>query len=140
MTEYLSYQHQLGDGTLTGGEPTRDGLLALKSAGYTHLVSLRGTGESPNEASFFESLGFHFVHLPIGSPSDFSTAFLDQFNAALQHAPGKTVVFCATGNRVGAAFALHGHQYLEMSAADALAHGKKAGLTRLEAFVQSVLT
>ena len=104
------------------------------------MVSLRGVGESPNTAVTFEELGFTFDHLPVTGPADFEGSFIDQFDTALQRAPGKTVVFCATGNRVGAAFAIHAFRYGSMSRSDALAHGKKAGLTRLEAFVRQTLS
>ena len=135
----LNHEHVLEDGTLTGGEPDEFALAELKDAGFKTLISLRGVGESPFEAAHFEAHGFEFVHLPISGPADFTPDFISAFDRALTEATGKTVVFCATGNRVGAAFALHGHHMKGLSKEEALALGLSAGLTRLAGFVQQHL-
>ena len=135
----LSHESVLEDGTLTGGEPDEFALAELKEAGFKTLISLRGIGESPFEGAYFESLGFEFIHLPISGPADFTPDFIAAFDRALTEAEGKTVVFCATGNRVGAAFALHGHHMKGLSKEEALAFGMSAGLTRLAGFVQQHL-
>jgi uncharacterized protein (TIGR01244 family) len=140
MTDILSYQHRLDTGTIIGGEPGETALIKLKEAGFTTLISLRGEGESPFGASHFEAHGFKFTHLPISGPGDFTPAFLTQFDTALSEAEGPTAVFCATGNRVGAAFALHANRIKGLSAEDSLALGIQAGLTRLAGFVQQQLT
>ena len=137
--DILSHQHTLADGTITGGEPGEAALVQLKSEGFETLISLRGVGESPFSAPHFESRGFKFTHLPISGPDDFSPEFLARFDAALASAQGKTVVFCATGNRVGAAFALHAFHKKGVSAQASMALGEQAGLTRLAGFVQQRL-
>ena len=50
------------------------------------------------------------------------------------------MIFCATGNRVGAALALHGFKYGDLNAEAALDLGQRAGLTRLEGFVRQWLS
>ena len=140
MTVFISHQNELSDGTITGGEPDPDALDALKSGGFVSLISLRGVGESPLNGEFFESHGFQFKHLPVSGPSDLMGDFAQQFDDALKSARGKTVVYCATGNRVGAAFAIHAHACGDHDVEAALALGKQAGLTRLEGFVRQYLT
>lgn len=139
MTALISHQHNLPDGTITGGEPSPSALDALKAAGYTNLISLRGVGESALGTDFFESHGFHFQHLPVNGPGDLMGDFVHNFDAALTAAEGKTVVFCATANRVGAAFAIHARHFGQKDIEAAVAIGKRAGLTRLEGFVRQLL-
>ena len=66
--------------------------------------------------------------------------FVNRFDASLQAAGGKTVVFCATGNRVGAAFAIHARAYGQKDVDEAIEVGRQAGLTRLEGFVRQFLS
>ena len=140
MTVLISHQNELPDGTITGGEPDPDDLDALKSHGFVSLISLRDVGESLLDANFFESHGFQFKHLPVSGPGDLMGDFVQQFDDALKSSKGKTVVFCATGNRVGAAFAIHAHAFENKGVDAALEIGKQAGLTRLEGFVRQYLT
>ena len=139
MDSLISHQNELPDGTITGGEPQPDSLDALKAAGFTSLISLRGVGESAQDKEFFESHGFQFQHLPVSGAADLMGDFVVRFDRALNHAQGRTVVFCATGNRVGAAYALHAHQVHSMTIEEAVSLGKNAGLTRLESFVRQQL-
>ena len=136
----LSHQNTLSDGTITGGEPDESALQALKAAGFKALISLRGIGESPFGASHFERHGFKFTHLPISGPGDFTPEFLAAFDAAITDDVAKVAVFCATGNRVGAAFALHAFEHNRMSAQASMDLGTQAGLTRLAGFVQQRLS
>ena len=140
MTALISHQHELPNGTLTGGEPSPSELEALKSAGFESLISLRGVGESAQDAQFFESQGFHFQHLPVSGPADLMGDFVNRFDASLKAATGKTVVFCATANRVGAAFAIHARAYDQKDVDEAIEVGRQAGLTRLEGFVRQFLS
>ena len=140
MTVFISHQNELPNGTITGGEPAPEDLEALKSDGFVSLISLRGVGESAHNADFFESHGFQFKHLPVSGPGDLMGDFVQQFDEALKSARGKTVVYCATGNRVGAAFAIHAHTCGNHDVDAALEIGKQAGLTRLEGFVRQYLT
>ncbi len=136
----LSHQNTLSDGTITGGEPDESALEQLKAEGFDALISLRGIGESPFGAPHFESRGFKFTHLPISGPDDFTSEFLTAFGAAICVDGVKTAVFCATGNRVGAAFALHAFEHKGMSSEASMALGMQAGLTRLAGFVQQRLS
>ena len=140
MNNLISHQNELPDGTITGGEPQPDVFDALKAAGFTSLISLRGVGESAQDRDLFESQGFQFQHLPVSGAADLMGDFVNRFERALNNAQGKTVVFCATGNRVGAAYALHACQARSMTIEEAVALGKNAGLTRLEPFVRQTLT
>ena len=138
--DILSHQNTLTDGTITGGEPDESALEQLKAAGFDALISLRGIGEAPFGASHFESHGFKFTHLPISGPADFTPEFIAAFDAAITGDAAKVAVFCATGNRVGAAFALHAFEHKHQSAEAAMNLGIQAGLTRLAGFVQQRLS
>ena len=140
MAELISYQHVLPDGTMTGGEPDAEALSALQAAGFECLISLRGVGESPYDGAYFESHGFQFQHLPVSGPGDLVGDFAERFDQALKACEGKAVVFCATGNRVGAAFAIRAHNMDGHNLEDAVEIGKAAGLTRLEGFVRQYLS
>ena len=57
----------------------------------------------------------------------------------LAKAEGPVIAHCGSGNRVGALYALREHYVRGATPADALAFGKRAGLTALAGKVASVL-
>ena len=136
---YIEHEKTLRDGTLVGGEPTPAQRQTLIDAGYKTMVSLRGHGESAFTKDDYEKSGAKLVHLPISGPHDFSEAFLEKFNEVISTTDTPRVIFCATGNRVGAALALHAFRFKGHDVNSALELGKNAGLTRLEPFVRSWL-
>ena len=136
----INHERRLPNGTLIGGEPSPEQCRALVDSGYRTMVSMRAVGESPYSTAWYAEKGIDLVHLPISGPADFTETFLREFDQVQKNAKAPLVIFCATGNRVGAALALHGFRYGKLSAESALELGHQAGLTRLEGFVRQWLS
>ena len=136
----INHERRLPNGTLIGGEPSTEQLKSLVESGFTSMISLRAHGESQHSVADYAKQGVTLIHLPISGPNDFTEAFLKQFDAALGASDQPIVIFCATGNRVGAALSLHGFRYRNLSAEAAIELGQRAGLTRLEGFVRQWLS
>ena len=136
----INYERSLPNGTLIGGEPSPEQLTSLVESGFTSMISLRAHGESQHSVADYAKQGVTLIHLPISGPNDFTEAFLKEFDDALATSDQPIVIFCATGNRVGAALSLHGFKYGDLTAEAALDLGQRAGLTRLEGFVRQWLS
>ena len=136
----INHERSLPNGTLIGGEPSPEQLTSLVESGFTSMISLRAHGESQHSVADYAKQGVTLIHLPISGPHDFTEAFLKEFDDALTTSEQPIVIFCATGNRVGAALALHAFRFSGMTKEGALTFGKQAGLTRLEGFVQHWLS
>ena len=116
-------------------------LQAVSAAGFSAVIDLRAADEDRgfDEQKEIERLGMSYVPMPIGSADDISlenAAVLDQI---LADNKGPVLIHCASGNRVGALYALREILY-GASADDALAVGKAAGMTRLEKVVTERLS
>lgn len=130
------------DNVLTGGQPSPEALQALKEHGTDIVVNLRGVGENDafNEESVTEKLDLAYYTIPIASAAD-----LDRQNAKAlddilaRHEDQQIVVHCASGNRVGALFALRAAWLHGKSIDDALEIGREHGLTGLEPQVAAIL-
>lgn len=128
------------DDILTGGQPTPEQFQGLADLGYRTVINMRSTGESGStRASTVEALGMTYVALPIAGAQDVSEANARKLASALEANEHPVVVHCASGNRVGALFALKAYYVDGESAEDALAVGKAAGVTRLEPLVREQL-
>ena len=125
---------------VASGQPDASMLQAISAAGFSTVVDMRVADEDRgfDEQKEIERLGMAYVLLPIGSAEDISrekAAVLDQILADNQ---GPVLIHCASGNRVGALYALREKLY-GASNDDALTVGKAAGLTRLEKVVRERL-
>lgn len=118
---------------ITGSQPSRSDLEKLKATGVTTVINLRGTGEDAgfDEAATAKALGLHYVSIPVAGAGDVSMTNAAKLDAALKSADGKTLVHCASSNRVGALLALRAAA-AGQSEEDAIAFGKSAGMTSLE--------
>ncbi len=118
-------------GYLSTGQPTRELLERAAAAGYAAVIDLRGKDEDRglDERAATEALGMTYVSIPLSTPADATLGAAAEVAGLLRGFDGPVLLHCASGNRVGALFALN-------AAADgatdeeALAVGKKAGLTR----------
>jgi uncharacterized protein (TIGR01244 family) len=128
------------DGVLVGGQPTPEQLETLRGLGYTTLVNLRMPQESgTTDPSLVQTLGMEYVSIPIGDAEAVNEANARRLAEVLETAKGPVVVHCASGNRVGALFALKAFYVDGKSPDEALAAGKAAGMTRLEPVVKQKL-
>ena len=125
-------------GIVTGGQPTLEQFETIGELGYTTVINLRSAAEMTDEVAgreAVEALGMEYVFIPVASPADLSRENVQLLADALAAADGPTVVHCASGNRIGAIFALKAFYLDDASAEEALEIGRSAGLTSLEPVV-----
>ncbi len=122
------------------GQPDSQVLKLARDAGFTTIVDLRGEGEDRgmDEAAEVEALGMRYITLPIAGAADVTFENAAAFDKIIADADGPMLVHCASGNRVGALFALR-EKLSGASDEAAIAFGKTAGMTRLEGVVQERL-
>ncbi|MCK5575076.1 MAG: protein tyrosine phosphatase family protein [Sphingomonadales bacterium] len=118
------------DELITGGQPRAKDIEQLRQQGCTAVVNMRGAHERTgfDEKAYVESLGMTYHHIPVMGPGDVNDATVKALHKVLKKAKGKTLIHCASGNRVGAAVALYGYKHQNMSMDDALSFGRRAGL------------
>lgn len=126
----------------TSGQISADQLRALKAAGFSHIINLRPETEDAgyDEPAVAKELGLSFQRLPVSGPADLTRENVVAFNQLLSKVGnGKTLVHCASGNRVGALFALRAAWLQGKSVEEALAVGRAHGLTKMEGIVSGLL-
>lgn len=125
---------------IVGGQPTEHDLVLLSKSGIKTVINLRGNGEFKdfNEKAKVEALGMNYIAIPIAGASGINKKNLKLFTKAIT-SPEKAFVHCASGNRVGAMFALDAHFNHSASTEEAIAIGKDSGLTRLETKVRKIM-
>jgi protein tyrosine phosphatase (PTP) superfamily phosphohydrolase (DUF442 family) len=150
-----------------GGQPSPTSFEGLHAADVRMVINFRTAQEMTfDEKAAVEAAGMRYVHMPIGGLDDFFVAAaldipvpgmegatmdpLGRLHAVLNTnemlsnmvpgaSPTRTLVHCASGNRVGAAFALMAQRYDGASVEDALVVGRNHGLTGLESKVAEAL-
>ncbi len=128
------------DGILVGGQPTPGQLQTLSDLGYSTVVNLRMPQENEStDAASVESLGMDYEWIPVAGAQGVNETNARRLAEILKAADGPVVVHCASGNRVGALFAMKAFYVDGKSPEDALAAGRAAGLTRLEPIVEQKL-
>ena len=136
----VSYYHRATPHISTGGVLGPNGAAELGALGYRTVIDLRTPKEgTAAERAAVEQLGLRYVNIPIakGAPTKAQVA---EFTALLSDAGNRPIhVHCASGNRVGAMWAL----YLAaggMPPGYALEAGRTAGLRgKREARVRQML-
>lgn len=128
-------------GVMTSGQPTREQFVELSEAGYRTFVNLRvpteeGTGW---ERKLAGELGARYYSIPVKGAEGLTEENALEFAQARDDSRGPMVVYCASGNRAGAMFALEAYYVDGKSAKKALAIGKSAGVTKLEPALRQTL-
>jgi uncharacterized protein (TIGR01244 family) len=128
-------------GMVTGGQPDQAQLDALVAAGFENFISLRPAGE---DGAGWEESGVgapaSFARLPIRGGTDLTRENVEALGRMLDEAgDGATVLYCASGNRVGALLALKAAWLDGVPPEDAMELGLAAGMTRLEPAVAELL-
>jgi uncharacterized protein (TIGR01244 family) len=120
---------RLSPSLAVAGSPSRDALESLKAAGFKTAIDLRNPTEGVASArEAVEAQGLKFVSVPV-SPGTFSLDDVKKVEAVLKDQGAAPVfLFCASGNRVGAALAVIEYRR-GRSKDEAIAEGKKAGLS-----------
>ncbi|MFZ5841953.1 MAG: beta-lactamase hydrolase domain-containing protein [Pseudomonadota bacterium] len=129
---------ELSPELITGGQPSRADLEMLKAAGVTTVINLRAASEDAgyDEAAAAKALGLNYVSIPIAGAGDITAGNAAKLDAALRAADGKTLLHCASSNRVGALLALRAAA-AGQSEEEAISFGKSAGMTSLEAVARA---
>jgi uncharacterized protein (TIGR01244 family) len=125
------------DGITAAGQPDVAALKVFADSGYVAIVDMRGPDEDrgmDDEKGVVEGLGLEYVAFPITSEEELTFDRARELDELIQTYDGPVLVHCASSNRVGAMLALR-HSLNGASDEEALEHGKKGGLTRLEPIV-----
>lgn len=128
-------------GVVTGGQPTEAQFREAKEKGFKVIINTRAEGEPGVDGAkaFVEGLGMKYVWIPMKGADGLTKENAQALADALSDDNKPAMVHCGSGNRVGGLFAMKAFHIDGKSAEEALAIGKKAGLTRLEAAVKEKL-
>ena len=124
---------------ITGGQPSTEQLEAAAARGYRTIIDLRPAAEGGRSAEEAVRLGLRYVAIPVAGEDGLTDDNARALATALGEAERPAIVHCASGNRVGALFALVAYRVEGRSAGEALEIGRAAGLTRLEPAVRERL-
>ena len=122
-----------------GGQPDAAALKTMAGQGLKTVVNLRPDREADiDHAALAKAHALRYVHIPVAGKAGLNDVAIDALEAVLA-AGEPTLVHCASGNRVGALFALHAARHRGASPEEALAVGVRHGLTRLKGVVSERL-
>ena len=126
---------------ICGGQPSEVQFERLAAEGYRTVINLRGDGEvgTASQPALMDSLGLKYIHLPINGAAGVHFDSARRFKTYLDNAERPVVVHCASGNRVGALFALTAALDGVRDMSEAIRHGHCYGLTGLEPHVRHLL-
>ena len=127
---------------IAGGQPSLEDLKKLSALNIKNVVNLRVAGEFNefNEANEVKSLGLNYVSLEIKGASGITLENAEKLDTILKSLEGDSFVHCASGNRVGALFAVRAATINGKSITDALIEGKNAGLGSLYNKTETLLS
>ncbi len=138
----IPHATQVDETTLTGGQPDDEQFGALREQGVKTVVNLRSSGEMDNghQADLLASLGMLNIHIPVAGSEDLTREALSAFDRAVAAAGDEPALYhCASGNRVGALFALRAGLLQGKSREVAMEIGRDHGMTSLAESVESLL-
>ena len=124
------------------GQPTADQIARLAQMGFVRVIDLRPAAEDhgSDEPAILAAAGMEYLSLPIAAEADLASAAVNQLDQWLGDASiGKTLIHCASGNRVGALLALRAAWHQNFGTEQALQLGRVAGLKSLEPAVCRLL-
>jgi uncharacterized protein (TIGR01244 family) len=124
----------------TGGQPSEVDLAFIQAQGIKTIINLRPTDELNgfDEKQVTINKKMTYLQLPVAGKSEITIDNAKVLAKLIDNAEGPIFVHCASGNRVGALFALKA-RFDGKSAEEALVIGKQYGMTRLESHVASLL-
>ncbi|MCW8878101.1 MAG: protein tyrosine phosphatase family protein [Kangiellaceae bacterium] len=124
----------VSDELITGGQPTSKQIEQLRQLGVKNIINLRGEDEfyKFDEKVEVESKGLNYVNLQIIGKAGVTIENAKLFAEIMSKQQGKTFVHCASGNRVGAMFALSHALNEGKSLEEAIEFGEKAGMRSLK--------
>jgi uncharacterized protein (TIGR01244 family) len=131
----IPHKIQPDERLLIGGQPDEAALRQAAEAGIRVVVNLRGEDESVDfdQREVVTDLGMKYLRLPIADAADLTRENAEAFGEILATIGDQpALLHCASGNRVGAMYALHAGWRLGMDAEAAIELGRAHGLTGLE--------
>ncbi|MGD9583304.1 MAG: sulfur transferase domain-containing protein [Lysobacterales bacterium] len=142
MSDVIANAQRPDPGTLCCGRMDASALAAAKAAGVEWVIDLLPETECAgfDEAAACAALQLGYARLPIAGAADLNRENVAAFDRLLADSPAPMVlVHCASGNRVGALYALRAGWLQGKSPLQALAVGRAHGLTKLEPVVAQLL-
>ena len=132
---------RLYDGYVLGGLPSKKQFDDAYAAGFESAMSLMDNDEEGirDIAPYASSLGVRYIRFTVRDKDDLNESMAWQFASTLGMLGRPAIIHSAGGERAGAMFALMAFFVDEVSAAEALAIGKRAGMGSLEAHLRTVL-
>jgi protein tyrosine phosphatase (PTP) superfamily phosphohydrolase (DUF442 family) len=101
----------------------------LKSIGIKNVIDLKSIEETSfNDRDEFQKAGISYFNLPITNIAELEFEKLQRFGNLISQDGGKTLVYCMSGNRVGAVLALNACFVCGHPKKRALAFGEKVGM------------
>jgi len=135
-------ERPVGGFAVSAGQPSEARFRAL-APHVERIITLRMPDENPyDEAALAAELGVRFTQIGINAERLRDSAVRAQVFALLDDASkqeGLTYLHCGSGDRVGALWALWRIERETMPLEEAIADGKRAGLTSLEPLVRAIL-
>ncbi len=122
------------------GQPQRIDLQACKEAGISRVINLRPISEwvGWDQAVVAAELQLQYLCIPVASSKDLDREHARELMQAIE-GNEPVLIYCATGNRVGALLALAAAWEMGYPPGQALELGLAAGLTSLESAVSILL-
>lgn len=134
----LTGQFEPRPGLHTGAVADAGHFQQLIAAGLGTVIDLRTGAERRGDTMLgpIHSHGLRVQHLPIAGANDLTLENVERLRQALDQAQGRVLLYCSDGDRSGALLALMAHFEEGLSRRQALALGRRAGLSSLETEVQ----
>lgn len=115
----------------SAGQPDASGWADIAAAGVKTVVNLRPRAEQmEDEQSLVEAAGMTYHNWPVSSLDDVSVEMAQRLHELLAKGEEGLLVHCASGNRVGALFAMERH-IMGHNVEESMERGRAAGLTKL---------
>jgi len=124
------------------GQPEPESFSVFAAAGVKHVINLRPPAETANinEAAIVTKAGMAYYNVPIGGGADLTRDNVILIDKLLSQIGEESVLLhCSSSNRVGAVMALRAAWLEGASAGEAIAIGKRWGLTRMQPSVERLL-
>ncbi|MCP1726283.1 uncharacterized protein (TIGR01244 family) [Natronospira proteinivora] len=138
----IPHKTQPDEKTLIGGQPSKEQFREMQAQGVQTVVNFRGSDEFDDwsEADVVTDLGMLYIHIPVAGADGLTRQAVSAFDRAVSAAGDEPVLYhCASGNRVGAMFALRAALIEDHSVEEAMEIGRKHGMTSLAEPVQEML-
>lgn len=125
----------------SAGQPAAGDWTGIAAHGVTTVIDLRPDAERPgrDEAAEVRAAGLAYRQIPVASARDLTPEAARTLWQAIEAAPGKALVHCASGNRAGALLAIAAAREDGVALEQALELGREGGMTGTEPRVREVL-